>query len=63
MGSVAKMRLLRAVVLAVVVAVALAGSGGPTFSVKPSSAPAQVAKPLPFGAADSDPSDPGLPPD
>lgn len=63
MGSVVQMRLMSAIVLAIVVATALAG-GGPTASARATIAgPALVAEANPFGGAVSDPSDPGLPPD
>jgi hypothetical protein len=64
MGSVVQMRLMRAIVLAIVVAVALAGGGGPTASARATTnPPALVAEATPFGAATNDPGDPGLPPD
>jgi hypothetical protein len=63
MGSVVQMRLMRAIVLAIVVATALAGGGSPTASARATTSPALVAKANPFGAAFNDPSDPGLPPD
>jgi hypothetical protein len=63
MGSVVQMRLLRAAVLAIVMAAALAASGGLTASARASTGPALVAEAAPFGAATTDPSDPGLPPD
>jgi len=63
MGSVVQMRLMRAIVLAVVVAMALAGGGGLTASARATTGPALVAEAAPFGAATSDPADPGLPPD
>jgi len=62
MGSVVQMRLMRAIVLAVVVAIALAG-GGLTANARATTGPALVAEAAPFGAATSDPADPGLPPD
>jgi hypothetical protein len=62
MGSVVQMRLMRAIVLAIVVAMAFAG-GGPTASARATTGPALVARAVPFGAATSDPADPGLPPD
>lgn len=62
MGSVVQMRLMRATLLAIVVAMALAGGGGPTASAKATTAgPALVADADPFGAA-TDPSDPGFEP-
>jgi hypothetical protein len=63
MGSVVQMRLMRAIVLAIVVAMALAGGGGPAASARATTGPALVAEAHPFGAATNDPSDPGLPPD
>ncbi|HEX6061482.1 MAG TPA: hypothetical protein VF001_05385 [Candidatus Limnocylindria bacterium] len=58
------MRLTRAIVLAIVVATALAGGGGPTASARATTTgPALVADADPFGAATNDPGDPGLPPD
>jgi hypothetical protein len=58
------MRLMRAIVLAMVVAMALAGGGGPTASARATTiGPALVAEAEPFGAATSDPADPGFPPD
>lgn len=64
MGSVVQMRLMRAIVLAIVVATALAGTGGPTSSARATTAgPVLVSRANPFGAATSDPGDPGLPPD
>jgi hypothetical protein len=58
------MRLMRAIVLAIVVAMALAGGGGPTASARASTGPALVARADPFDTSTNvDPSDPGLPPD
>jgi hypothetical protein len=55
---------MRAIVLAMVVAMALAGGGGPTASARATTiGPALVAEAEPFGAATSDPADPGFPPD
>jgi hypothetical protein len=54
---------MRAIVLAMVVAMALAGGGGLTASARATTGPALVAEAAPFGAATSDPADPGLPPD
>jgi len=64
MGSVVQMRLMRAIVLAMVVAIALAGGGGPTTSARATtSGPVLLAEADPFDAATNDPADPGLPPD
>jgi len=64
MGSVVQMRLMRAIVLAIVVAMALAGGGGPTAGARATTTgPTLVAEADPFGAATNDPADPGLPPD
>jgi hypothetical protein len=65
MGSVVQMKLMRAIVLAIAVAAALAGGGDPTANARAATSigPALVAEADPFGAATSDPSDPGLPPD
>ncbi len=64
MGSVVQMRLMRAIVLAIVVAMALAGGGGPTASARAATVgSALVAEADPFSAATNDPADPGLPPD
>jgi hypothetical protein len=63
MGSVVQMRLMRAIVLAIVVAMALAGGGSSTASARSATGPALVAQANPFGAAINDPADPGLPPD
>jgi hypothetical protein len=64
MGSVVQMRLIRAIVLAIVVTLALAGGGGPTASARATTAgPALLAQADPFGATTIDPGDPGLPPD
>jgi len=58
------MRLMRAAVLAIVLAIAFAASGGGlTANARASTGPALVAAADPFGAATSDPADPGLPPD
>ena len=58
------MRLMRAIVLAIVVAMALAGGGGPTASARATTTgPALLAEAGPFGSATDDPSDPLLPPD
>jgi hypothetical protein len=54
---------MRAAVLAMVMAMALAASGGLTASARASTGPALVAEAAPFGAATTDPADPGLPPD
>jgi hypothetical protein len=55
---------MRAIVLAIVVAMALAGGGGPTASARAATVgSALVAEADPFSAATNDPADPGLPPD
>jgi hypothetical protein len=64
MGSVAEMTFVRAILLAIVATIALAGGVGPTAVSRASShEPALVAYAGPNAPAMTDPSDPGLPPD
>jgi hypothetical protein len=64
MGSVVEMRFVRAILLAIVATIALAGgvASTATATATPSS-PALVAVADPNAPATNDPSDPGLPPD
>jgi hypothetical protein len=65
MGSVVQMRLMRATLLAIVVAFALASGVGPAASARAATeaGPALMAESAPAGAATNDPCDPGFPPD
>lgn len=63
-GSVVEMRLVRALLLAIVATVALVGGVASTaYADTAPSAPVQADVPSGDGSANGDPSDPGLPPD
>lgn len=64
MGSVVEMRFVRAILLAIVVAIALLGSGGSTaYADTGSQGAAPDSANSADGGAQVDPSDPLLPPD
>jgi hypothetical protein len=64
MGSVVQMRLIRTILFAIVVAIALAGGADATASATVAqTSHSLVAEAHPCGGATTDPSDPGLPPD